>query len=94
MPSSPGSAGTGKESDGAQRDSSDRQAALHRGDRLHLLTRKNRRNDPDRLTLRKYDPVVRRHVEFREERSMAKKSKIAKRTAPLQVDATRNAVPC
>jgi large subunit ribosomal protein L33 len=32
------------------------------------VTRKNRRNSPDRLTLRKYDPVVRRHVEFREER--------------------------
>lgn len=32
------------------------------------VTRKNRRNDPDRMTLRKYDPRVRRHVEFREER--------------------------
>jgi large subunit ribosomal protein L33 len=32
------------------------------------VTRKNRRNDPDRLTLRKYDPIVRRHVDFREER--------------------------
>jgi large subunit ribosomal protein L33 len=32
------------------------------------VTRKNRRNDPDRLTLRKFDPVVRRHVDFREER--------------------------
>ena len=32
------------------------------------VTRKNRRNNPDRLTLKKYDPVVRRHVEFREER--------------------------
>ncbi len=32
------------------------------------VTRKNRRNDPDRLTLRKYDPVVGRHVDFREER--------------------------
>ena len=32
------------------------------------ITRKNRRNDPDRITLRKYDPVVRRHVDFREER--------------------------
>ena len=32
------------------------------------VTRKNRRNNPNRLTLRKYDPVVRRHVEFREER--------------------------
>ena len=29
------------------------------------VTRKNHRNDPDRLVLRKYDPVVRRHVDFR-----------------------------
>ena len=32
------------------------------------VTRKNRRNDPDRLVLKKYDPVVRRHVDFREEK--------------------------
>lgn len=32
------------------------------------VTKKNRRNDPGRIVLRKYDPVVRRHVEFREER--------------------------
>ncbi len=32
------------------------------------VTRKNRRNHPDRLVLRKFDPMVRRHVEFREER--------------------------
>ncbi|MFC4496354.1 50S ribosomal protein L33 [Streptomyces ovatisporus] len=32
------------------------------------VTRKNRRNNPDRLTLRKYDPVARRHVDFRETR--------------------------
>ncbi len=32
------------------------------------VTTKNRRNDPDRLTLRKYDPIARRHVPFREER--------------------------
>ncbi|TMR92360.1 50S ribosomal protein L33 [Nonomuraea basaltis] len=32
------------------------------------VTTKNRRNDPDRLTLRKYDPIVRSHVPFREER--------------------------
>ena len=32
------------------------------------VTKKNRRNDPDRITLKKYDPVVRKHVEFREER--------------------------
>ncbi|MFD3484862.1 50S ribosomal protein L33 [Streptomyces sp. NPDC058665] len=32
------------------------------------VTRKNRRNNPDRLVLRKFDPLVRRHVGFREER--------------------------
>ncbi|MFT3862019.1 50S ribosomal protein L33 [Micropruina sp.] len=30
------------------------------------VTRKNRRNDPERIVLRKYDPIVRRHVEFKE----------------------------
>ncbi|MET9917611.1 50S ribosomal protein L33 [Streptomyces sp. NPDC006435] len=32
------------------------------------VTRKSRRNDPDRLVLRKFDPVAGRHVSFREER--------------------------
>lgn len=32
------------------------------------VTRKNRRNDPDRLVLRKFDPVARAHVEFKEAR--------------------------
>ncbi|MCP2267183.1 50S ribosomal protein L33 [Promicromonospora thailandica] len=32
------------------------------------VTRKNRRNNPDRLVLRKFDPVIRKHVDFREER--------------------------
>jgi large subunit ribosomal protein L33 len=32
------------------------------------VTRKNRRNSPDRIVLKKYDPVVRQHVDFREER--------------------------
>jgi len=32
------------------------------------VTRKNRRNNPERLILRKYDPAARRHVDFREER--------------------------
>ncbi len=32
------------------------------------VTRKSRRNDPDRLVLRKYDPRIRRHVDFKEER--------------------------
>lgn len=29
-------------------------------------TQKNRRNDPNRLELKKYDPVLRKHVLFRE----------------------------
>ncbi len=32
------------------------------------VTKKNRRSDPDRLVLRKYDPVIRQHVDFKEER--------------------------
>lgn len=32
------------------------------------VTRKNRRNNPDRMVLRKYDPVARAHVDFKEER--------------------------
>lgn len=31
-------------------------------------TEKNRRNDPQRLELRKFDPVVRRHVMYKETR--------------------------
>ena len=32
------------------------------------VTRKNRRNDPDRISLSKYDPIIRRDVEFKETR--------------------------
>lgn len=32
------------------------------------VTRKNRRTNPDRLVLRKFDPVAREHVDFRETR--------------------------
>ncbi|WP_409180173.1 50S ribosomal protein L33 [Amycolatopsis sp. VS8301801F10] len=32
------------------------------------VTKKNRRTNPDRMVLRKYDPVARKHVEFKEER--------------------------
>ena len=32
------------------------------------VTRKSRRNDPDRIQLRKYDPILGRHTDFREER--------------------------
>ena len=30
------------------------------------LTEKNRRNDPNRMELKKFDPIVRRHVIYRE----------------------------
>ena len=30
------------------------------------MTSKNRRNDPSRLELKKYDPFVRKHVVYRE----------------------------
>ena len=30
------------------------------------ITMKNRRNDPQRLELRKYDPILRKHVVYRE----------------------------
>lgn len=29
-------------------------------------TTKNRKNDPNRLELRRYDPLLRRHVQYRE----------------------------
>jgi large subunit ribosomal protein L33 len=32
------------------------------------LTEKNRKNDPTRLELRRYDPFVRRHVMYKEEK--------------------------
>jgi len=32
------------------------------------VTRKNKRNNPDRISLKKFDPIARKHVEFREER--------------------------
>lgn len=32
------------------------------------VTRKNRRSDPERMTLRKFDPIARAHVEFKEAR--------------------------
>lgn len=32
------------------------------------VTTKNRRNTPDRLVIKKFDPRVRRHVDFKESR--------------------------
>jgi len=32
----------------------------------HYFTRKNKSNTSERISLRKYDPVVRKHVEYKE----------------------------
>ncbi|MCO5184549.1 MAG: 50S ribosomal protein L33 [Anaerolineae bacterium] len=32
------------------------------------ITSKNRRNDPSRMELKKYDPILRRHVVYKEKR--------------------------
>ena len=32
----------------------------------YYTTTKNRKNTPDKFLLKKYDPVVRKHVEFKE----------------------------
>ena len=36
------------------------------GTGFFYTTTKNRTNSPDKLSIRKYDPVVRRHVDFKE----------------------------
>ncbi len=36
------------------------------GTGFYYVTRKNARTMTDKLTMRKYDPVVRKHVEFKE----------------------------
>lgn len=33
---------------------------------FHYYTKKNKTNSPERLTRRKFDPIVREHVEFKE----------------------------
>lgn len=33
---------------------------------FHYHTVKNKTKTPDRITLKKYDPIVREHVEFKE----------------------------
>jgi len=35
-------------------------------DRFYYTTKKNPRNITEKMTFRKYDPVVRKHVEFKE----------------------------
>ena len=34
----------------------------------YYVTKKNPRTQTDKLTMRKYDPVVRKHVEFKEDK--------------------------
>ncbi len=34
----------------------------------HYYTEKNRQNHPDRLEIKKFDPILRKHVMYREER--------------------------
>ena len=34
----------------------------------HYYTVKNKRNNPERMELRRYDPVLRRHVMYKEEK--------------------------
>ena len=36
------------------------------GTGFYFTTTKNKRNTPDKLELKKYDPVVRKHVLFKE----------------------------
>ncbi|MEE8247854.1 MAG: 50S ribosomal protein L33 [Alphaproteobacteria bacterium] len=38
------------------------------GTGYYYVTRKNPRTQTDKMALRKYDPVVRKHVEFKEAR--------------------------
>ncbi len=38
------------------------------GSKHMYLTEKNRKNDPQRIELRRYDPELRRHVVYRETR--------------------------
>ena len=38
------------------------------GTGFFYTTNKNRKRTPDKLVFKKYDPVVRKHVDFREER--------------------------
>lgn len=33
---------------------------------FHYYTTKNKSKTPDRITLKKYDPIIREHVEFKE----------------------------
>ncbi|CAM5666655.1 hypothetical protein SCALM49S_07911 [Streptomyces californicus] len=63
-----GSCETSGGAHGAQRDQARRHPPVHRGTGRSDATRKNRRNDPDRLELRKFDSATGRHVLFREVR--------------------------
>jgi large subunit ribosomal protein L33 len=38
------------------------------GTGYRYITEKSRRNSPDRIVLHRYDPIIRRHVDFKETR--------------------------
>lgn len=38
------------------------------GTGFSYITTKNKRNTPDRLVVKKFDPVIRKHVDFKETR--------------------------
>jgi len=42
------------------------QARLHRGHGFYYVAKKNSRTMTDKLVKKKYDPVARKHVEFKE----------------------------
>ena len=42
------------------------QARLDEGTGFYYVTKKNPRNHTEKFTFRKYDPVARKHVEFKE----------------------------
>ena len=43
------------------------------------VTKKNRRNDPDRLVLKKYDPVVRKHAWYEETKKNLGRNEVKER---------------
>lgn len=53
---------------GTQHHAARRHAQVDGRHRVTYVTRKNRLTNPDRLVVRKYDPVADKHVLFREER--------------------------
>ncbi len=45
----------------------------------HYYTRKNTQNTPDKLELRKYDPVLRKHVKYVETKKSLGRNEVKKK---------------